>query len=218
MPTTLAISANFGSGKAGLNTVGYTVLRLDRTTAQARTQVGVTESGGGIYAVAASVPDGVTQGYIRIDTGEDVPRVLEAGFNPADLLTGPIIVQSPGTVVSGYSSAPGEVPTVTLKAGDRLPHVLMHLTGPDGTAVALPDGTAVQFHMRPRKAGASPTLDAAATIIDADSGLVDFAWRAGDTDTPGLFWGEFEVTFPGGLVQTFPGDGDIPITILKPVA
>jgi hypothetical protein len=37
--------------------------------------------------------------------------------------------------------------------------------------------------------------------------------QPGDTDTAGLFEGEFEVTFPGGRIKTFPDPGLIPVRI-----
>lgn len=49
---------------------------------------------------------------------------------------------------------------------------------------------------------------------DGSKGKVRYAWQAADTDTPGTFWGEFEVTFPAaGGIQTFPNDRNLRIQV-----
>lgn len=59
-----------------------------------------------------------------------------------------------------------------------------------------------------RQAGATaPTINAAATIDDAATGLVSYAWTAGDTDSAGNFQIEWVITYPSGHKRTAPSFG-----------
>lgn len=42
---------------------------------------------------------------------------------------------------------------------------------------------------------------------ESTNGNVSYTWQEGDTDTPGIYKLEWEVTYSGGEVQTFPSDG-----------
>lgn len=59
-------------------------------------------------------------------------------------------------------------------------------------------GASVVFNMR----GAVDR--APVRIVTASPPVVEYEWQAGDTATTGLRPAEFEVTYPGGLVETFP--------------
>jgi len=73
-------TANFGRGKAGLTTVGYTLYNVDATTQQARTTTGVSELGtSGIYTCDISFVDG-WEGIAVFDTGEASPRYVSIGY------------------------------------------------------------------------------------------------------------------------------------------
>ena len=56
------------------------------------------------------------------------------------------------------------------------------------------------------------------TTVSSTSGRVKYSFSAADTDTAGNFDGEFEVTFVGGQVETFPNDGFIKVIITDDVA
>ena len=56
-------------------------------------------------------------------------------------------------------------------------------------------------------------VPAAAQIIDEATGVVQFNWVSGDTNTNGTFEGEFEVTYPDGTIETFPNNGYITIEV-----
>lgn len=99
-----------------------------------------------------------------------------------------------------------------LKQNDRLPIAAAALKNPDGSAVNLA-GTAVRFIMR-LAGSTSPKIAAAATITSASTGGVSYGWTAADTDTAGTFQAEFEVTFGGGLIQTYPNTGYLAVSIL----
>lgn len=88
-----------------------------------------------------------------------------------------------------------------IRAGDRLPELQATLTDTAGVPVDL-TGLTVQFHMRAVNA-TTPTVAAAATLVTPTSGVVKYTWVGGDTDTPGSYWAEWEVTFGDGRTQTF---------------
>lgn len=85
---------------------------------------------------------------------------------------------------------------------DLLPELEFTLTQA-GVAVNLA-GSTLMFHMRPQAAGAVVKVSAAAAIVNAATGQGKYSWIDGDTDTPGTFIGEVEVTFASGKMQTFP--------------
>lgn len=58
-------------------------------------------------------------------------------------------------------------------------------------------GASVVFNMRGRITRAS------AAIVTTSPPVVEYAWAAGDTDLAGTRPAEFEVTFPGGAVETY---------------
>lgn len=109
------------------------------------------------------------------------------------------------------------MPTYTVKRGDTAPVVTDTLEDSTGAAVNL-TGATVKFHMA--------TWDLATVVIAAGtvtaigggaldaSGGVQYQWQAGDTLLRGVYKAEWQVTFAGGAVETWPNDGyavvDIP--------
>ncbi len=61
-------------------------------------------------------------------------------------------------------------------------------------------------------------VDAPAVIEDADNGIVYYSWDAADTDTIGSYEAEFEVTFTGGEIETFPNNRYIEVEITDDIA
>lgn len=103
-----------------------------------------------------------------------------------------------------------------LKAGDTSPALRATLQNPDGTAVDL-TGATVVFNMR--SSGNTVLISrVACSIVTAASGIVQYDWQAGDTDTVGQHLGEFEVTFADSTVETFPNDGYIRVIIARQIA
>lgn len=98
-----------------------------------------------------------------------------------------------------------------IKQNDRAPSISCALEAPAGVPVDL-TGTTVNFVMR-AEGGVSPKVNALATIDNATAGLVHYDWGSTDTDTAGLYAAEWEVSFVGGIVRTFPADGYLYINV-----
>lgn len=101
------------------------------------------------------------------------------------------------------------------KQGDTSPSVLRTLQDGDGNGINLTDADVV-FNMRRIHGDQSPIIEAGeVTLVDASAGDVSYEWQPGDTDETGGFYGEFEVTFSDGSIETFPNDGYIRIAIVE---
>ena len=107
---------------------------------------------------------------------------------------------------------------VYVKQGDTLPSVEATLKYTDGTVMDLTDFTVV-FTMI-GKDGTKKVDEASATIVNppGTDGKVRYYWSGTDTDTPGRFRGEFEVTRPDGKTQTWPTLEPLHIIILEEYA
>ncbi len=77
-------------------------------------------------------------------------------------------------------------------------------------------GAAIRFHMFDQ-AGVSK-VDAAAVINSGTAGDVQYEWSVGDTDTAGFYDAEFEVTYSGGRIETFPNNSFERVHIGKDLA
>lgn len=97
-----------------------------------------------------------------------------------------------------------------IRSGDLEPPIDAALIAGSGPA----DLTGATVLAKARKRGAPALLfTRAPTIISAPAGTVRVEWQAGETDTPGTYLLEFEVT-RAGRKQTFPGDGPIEFRIV----
>jgi hypothetical protein len=77
----VACSVSFGTGKAGLATVGYALYNVGGTLNTARTTTGVVDLGAGSYGANVSFPDSFN-GYIEWDTGEATPAYAVEPVHP----------------------------------------------------------------------------------------------------------------------------------------
>lgn len=102
-----------------------------------------------------------------------------------------------------------------IKQGDTLPALQATLKDADDAAVNL-TGATVRFHMR-LPGATSLTVDGAAEIVTAASGIVKYVWQAGDTDEPGAYEAEFEVTFDDDTILTFPNSENLSILVFAEV-
>ena len=103
-----------------------------------------------------------------------------------------------------------------IKENDTSPEYQTTLQDASGTAVDV-TGATIRFHMYTQDK-TTAKIDAAATIVTAASGIVKYTWQAGETDTSGWYWGEFEVTYSDSSIETFPNDGYLSIKILPELA
>src|SRR6185436_11340913 len=99
---------------------------------------------------------------------------------------------------------------IYMKTGDTEPPVDATLCDRNGPVDLT--GASVRFIMR------SPTgaikVNAPAVIIDGPKAIVKYLWGPTDTDTPDAYRAEFEVSFPGGSVATWPNDDYVPSIII----
>jgi hypothetical protein len=97
-----------------------------------------------------------------------------------------------------------------IKQGDRLPVLRSTLTTSDGAAINLTAAT-VNFLYQDTTTTPQPAAvvgTGTVTIIDADDGIVEYAWAAADTATVAEYNAEWEVQI-GGLRMTVPNNGYI---------
>lgn len=99
-----------------------------------------------------------------------------------------------------------------IKQNDTSPTLSVVIADSLGTAINI-TGASVQFKMRAVNSSTLKT-NASATITNASGGAVSYTFSTSDTDTAGLFQGEFQVTFSGGAIETFPNAEYISINIL----
>lgn len=93
----------------------------------------------------------------------------------------------------------------SIKAHDVLPTLrVQFITEENQLPVDLTSADFVHFIMVPA-VGASPKVKALAEIeIPRTNGIVRYDWLTGDTNLPGEYLGEWQVTWVGGKKQTFP--------------
>lgn len=114
------------------------------------------------------------------------------------------------------------IQTFPMKAGDLLPSLTYDLRyeNPDADlAAAIGINTAVTFSMMRRPTGddmtAVPVIIAAPAVVEAAFvGVVRvrYDWKAGDTDVPGAYWGEFQFSISdeaptialSSVIQSYP--------------
>lgn len=104
--------------------------------------------------------------------------------------------------------------TFYLKKGDTSPSLIYALTP---TSVDL-TGATVRFNMR-LSGGATKVNRAAAVIVTPTvAPTVQYNWTVADTDTAGFYEAEFEITYPGGAVETFPNSDFVRVQITGDIA
>lgn len=107
----------------------------------------------------------------------------------------------------------------TIKRNDLLPALEVVLRDADGNPVDLTNATSCVFHMRNTDDKTMKVTDGPCQFdSDRTTGKVTYAWSGTDTDTAASFVGEFQVTWSGGKIQTFPSIGYIDIDVVEDLA
>jgi hypothetical protein len=115
--------------------------------------------------------------------------------------------------------------TFTIKRGDTSPAIRSRLVPADKTqGNGIVGYQKVRFFMRDptdyeivAEGLAEKSANDTIAVLDAANGDVSYQWQAGDTDEPGMFEAEWEVTFGDGTIETFPNDGYIDIHIMSDI-
>lgn len=102
-----------------------------------------------------------------------------------------------------------------LKRNDTSPSIRMKLLPKSDVDLT---GAVVVFNMRDAAGTVKVNRGAAFVVTATGDPEVRYDWQAADTDTAGTFYGEFEVTYSGGGVETFPNTDVITITIDEDIA
>jgi hypothetical protein len=105
---------------------------------------------------------------------------------------------------------------VNIKKGDREPSISATLKA--ANAPINLTGATVKFIMRSRVDGTIVKVNAAAVVVSAVAGTVRYDWGATDTDTPGLYDGEFEITKSGGNKITCPNARHLDVLVFEDLA
>jgi hypothetical protein len=99
----------------------------------------------------------------------------------------------------------------TIKVGDRVPKLRMTLLEADGTPIDLTTVESVTLKLRDQRGGALLALagDGAAAIIAPPlDGVVEYSWGAADTATRVDCFGEWKLTYPGGVTRHVPASSE----------
>jgi len=96
-----------------------------------------------------------------------------------------------------------------LKQHDTLPILTAILKDANGVVINLA-ATTVTFKMGTEN---STKITGATTVTDTLNGAVKYEWQANDTDTAGIFLGEFEVVHASGKRETFPNNEPFRVVI-----
>lgn len=101
------------------------------------------------------------------------------------------------------------------KVGDTKPirHVLERYSSGAWAPVDL-TGASVRFLLA-TSAGVRIAGGAATIVGSATAGTVEYGWAAGGNTMAGSFQGEWEVTFPSGVIESFPAEGYVPVEFVE---
>lgn len=100
-----------------------------------------------------------------------------------------------------------------IKSGDTKPYIQAVLTDSDGTVIDLTGATA-KFNLGDSTFASYFT--GTATITDESAGELEYRWDGTtDNNTPGTYYGEFEITYSDSKIQTFPADNTLIVEVYQ---
>lgn len=102
----------------------------------------------------------------------------------------------------------------TIKVADQLPELQATLKDDNDVVVNLTGVNGVRFIMTDKPTGAVK-VDSPATVVTPLLGVVKYSWAQTDTDTAGTYFGEFEVEFGDGRLETFPNWKNLQIKVFQ---
>lgn len=109
----------------------------------------------------------------------------------------------------------------TIKKDDLGPALQVTLRDKHGDPIDITGNLGVQFEMKERQYAGDDDyprkVDAAATVVDAGTGVVKYQWTSGDTNEIGDYAGEFKVTAADGTPRTTPSPSFITIRVVQSV-
>ncbi len=104
---------------------------------------------------------------------------------------------------------------VILKQNDRRPAVTATFQDANNAAINL-SGATIVFQMASWDGVAK--INAAASLISASTGQVEYQWLVSDSNQAGAYRAEFEATFADGRRLTAPNDGYISVYVVRELA
>ena len=99
-----------------------------------------------------------------------------------------------------------------IKQNDTGPQLQAQLVDATGTPVPLTDDCEVVFIMKVQ-GKLTNKVRSPAVILDTENSIVGYNWQAADTTEAKRYAGEFQVTFPSGMIITFPNNTYIQIEV-----
>lgn len=95
--------------------------------------------------------------------------------------------------------------------GDTAPAVLAVIHDEDNPSELVDlTGCTVRFQMR-KPSDHRYTVNSVATVVNAAGGLVSYSWGPNDLSVPGTYNFQWEITYPGGKVQTTSPEAQLTI-------
>lgn len=142
-------------------------------------------------------------------TAEDIAAIADAVWARAETMLAGLAAAAPASASSDadYVLTQGDLPGATE----------FTLRDDTGTIVDLTTATGVTFTMRALDDTIVVDAQAAAVVAPATSGKVTYTWQAADVAASGLFAADFEVTFTGGRVVTFPTSPKLYVRIVATI-
>jgi hypothetical protein len=100
----------------------------------------------------------------------------------------------------------------SIKQNDTSPSLQATLKDAALTPINL-TGANVRLHMK--SVDGTLKIDQPMSVVTPTQGIIQYDWQAGDTDTVGTYYVEFEVTYSDASVETFPNNGSKVVSVVK---
>ena len=102
----------------------------------------------------------------------------------------------------------------TIKQNDRQPYLRRNLRDSQGNPIGDLTGKTVMFTMI-RMGATTKKVDAPAVVVDGPTADVEYQWQVGDTDTPGVYQGDWKVDPAGAEQVTVPNANNMRVTVIS---